>query len=178
MPGLLDPQIGINRTDAPTWVAVQVAVTLAVSVVSGALPGMPPDMSMHVCASSDGLSAVGKFPPQCARDNELQDLKGACGSTEAPHLWYLKTHSHRTGPVTLTELRCTRAVCTTHDSAGTLRVIVTSCVDDRLPLGKRSDQMYQKIKKLIFEQLDKKSWQDPDDPKGVDDLGLDVEARS
>ena len=36
-------------------------------------------------------------------------------------------------------------------------------VDDGLLLGKRSDPIYQKIEKLISEQLDIKRWQDLDD---------------
>ena len=47
-------------------------------------------------------------------------VEGAYGFTEAPHLWYLSSHGQLTGPVTMTEFRCARAVFTKHGEDGLL----------------------------------------------------------
>ena len=60
------------------------------------------------------------------------------------------------GAVTMTELRCARAVLTKHDFDGKLIVISTSHVDDGLLLSKRHDPIYQKGKKHVSEQFDAK----------------------
>ena len=75
--------------------------------------------------SDDGSPAVGKFPKLSPRQ-PLQVLRSACGLTESPRLWSLRARGRLTGPETLTELRCARAVLTKNDSAGKLRVILTS----------------------------------------------------
>ena len=79
--------------------------------------------------------------------------------------------SRLTGPVTMTELRCARAVLTKHDSAGK-RVAILTLWDDGLLLVKRSDLMYQKIGTLMSEQIDNNSWSDVDDCEEVPYLGV------
>ena len=97
VPGHLDPQIGLHRTDAPTTtcLAVFIISILAVSFgwwgeifdVNGAfLSGKPMERECYVRAPKDGLPAVdghARIKPYSL----LRRLKAAYGLQEAPRLW-------------------------------------------------------------------------------------------
>ena len=103
----------------------------------------------------------------------LQVLTGAYGLTEGTRRWHLRARGWLAGSVTMTEPRCDRAVWTKHDSAGKLRVIWTLHVDDGLLLGTRSDPICPTfLEAPCPNSSDIKSWQDLDDPKEFDYLGL------
>ena len=142
IPGHLDPHFRTNRPDAPrtSWVAVQTAVTIAVSlnmfwetldVSAGFLSGMPIDRSSHIQAPSCGLPSVGECP-DIQPGKLLRILKGACGMTEAPRLWCLRARERLVGLVASTELRFSRVVFAKHDAGGKQKVRVTMRVDDGL----------------------------------------------
>ena len=102
IPGHLDPQIGLFRTDAPTTspLAVMVCATIAIrldcsfevfDIMTAFLSGMRMDRELYVRAPKEGLpSPPGSGWPDVRPYALLRLLKGAYGLTEAPRLWYLR----------------------------------------------------------------------------------------
>ena len=94
--------------------------------------------------------AVGEFPHVRPRQR-LQVLKGAFGWTEAPRLWFLPRQPAGAEMRTcgVHETRAVGgAVCTRHDAAGKLRMLLTAQADDGLLLWKWSDPFTGSLRSL------------------------------
>ena len=110
------------------------------------------------------LLTVRRFPEVRPRE-PLHILEGAFALTEASRLSYARARVRLAGLVTMTDLRCVRAMFTKHYAAEKLLVILTSYIDDDLLLNHRSDPIYANIKKLISGQCVVKRRRDLDSPR-------------
>jgi hypothetical protein len=169
IPGHMDPQLGLYRTDAPTTsgLAVMVVATLAAGrgwylrffdVSTAFLSGKEIGRTVYVRRPVDGLPSVNGS--QRVRPYKLMKvLKGAYGLTEAPRLWYLRARELLTDEIGFIELCCARAVFILQDKGETVAML-TLHVDDGMLAGDSSNRVYQKAVKDINSKFNIKEWHD------------------
>jgi hypothetical protein len=163
IPGHMDPQLGLYRTDAPTTSGLAVLVVATLAAGRGwylrffDVSGKEMGRTVYVRGPVDGLPAVGKMqrvPPY----RLLKILKGAYGLTEAPRLWYVRARELMI-EIGFAELCCARAVFVLRDKEETVAML-TLHVDDGLLAGDEGNQRYLRAVKEINSKFKIKEWHD------------------
>ena len=96
--------------------------------------GMPLEMPTRVTSPSDGPPSTGILSKRTPAATVTSSARRVlCDGSTTPALL---ESARLTGPVTMTELRCARAVHTKHDPAGQLRVILDIARGRLLASGK------------------------------------------